>query len=116
ALRDKVAAGARAGAPSREGGAPAVQLASWSSLYGANADEKAKALKAEIGGARPGWCAARELTSGGKQGTKVDGFKLTAADILEVVKAAESERGVNNVLGQPGTADRKTHEDQMPSY
>jgi hypothetical protein len=116
ALLDKLAAGPRAGAPSGGRAAPAVQLASWSSLYGTNAEDKAKAVKAQIGDARPGWSAASDLASGGKKGTKVYGFKLTAADILEVIRTAESERGVNNILGQPGTADRKTHEDQIASY
>ena len=114
ALLDRLAAGRGGGAAGRA--APAVQLASWSSLYGTNAEDKAKALKAQIGGARPGWAAASDLTNDGKKGTKVDGFKLTAADILEVIKAAESERGVNTILGKPGTTDRETHEGQIASY
>src|SRR5262245_59858479 len=114
ALLDRLAAGRGGGAAG--GAAPAVQLASWSSLYGTNAEDKAKALKAQIGSTRPGWAAASDLTSDGKKGTKVYGFALTAADILDVIKAAESERGVNTVLGKPGTKDRETHEGQIASY
>ena len=114
AVLDRLAAGRGGGVAG--GAAPTVQLASWSSLYGTNAEDKAKALKAQIGGVRPGWAAASDLAKNGKKGTKVDGFKLTAADILEVIKAAESERGVNHILGKPGTTDRAAHEGQIASY
>jgi hypothetical protein len=112
ALLDQIVAGPRVGA----GAATAVQLASWSSLYGTNAEDKAKAVKGEIGASRPGWAAASDMTNGGKKGAKVYGFNRTAADILEVIKAAESERGVNYILGKPDSTERKTHESQIASY
>ena len=96
--------------------ASVVQLASWNSLYGRNADDKAKGLKAEMGTSRPGWSAASELETNGKKGTKVSGFKLTGEDILEVIKTAESERGVNHLLGKPGSPERAQHEAQISNY
>jgi hypothetical protein len=90
---------------------PVVQLASWSSLYGRNPDAKAATLKGEMGSARPGWQAASEFG-----GAKVYSFKLTAADIFEVIQAAESEQGVNHVLGKPGSAERTQHEAQIAKY
>jgi hypothetical protein len=105
--------GQRIGSPraGASNAAPVVQLASWSSLYGKNADAKAKTLKGEMGSARPAWAAASEFG-----GAKVYSFKLTTADILEVIKAAESERGVNHVLGKPGSPERTQHEAQIAKY